>query len=331
MPVPAKWSKLLDVETLQRSSQALSVVDNKIYVFGGELRPREPRDNVVHVVSLDGKEATINSIPSQSDAPSPRVGTATTTLNGSVYLFSGRGGVAMAPIDEQGAIWKFDTTTGQWSILSPADAANSPEPRSYHCSCSDQKDTLYVHAGCPEKGRLSDLWSFNLNTKQWKQLASAPDPARGGTSITFADGKLYRMNGFDGKTEQGGSIDVYTPETDSWETHTYKPDNESGPIARSVCALLPVVVGDTTYIVTLFGESDPSNLGHQGAGKMLGDVWAFETAGKTWHKVDTQGDAVPDARGWFGADVVGRDMIVVQGGLGEANNRLGDVWSLSFV
>jgi hypothetical protein len=57
MPVQAKWSKLLDVETLQRSSQALSVVDNKVYVFGGELRPREPRDNVVHVVSLDGKGA----------------------------------------------------------------------------------------------------------------------------------------------------------------------------------------------------------------------------------------------------------------------------------
>lgn len=64
---------------------------------------------------------------------------------------------------------------------------------------------------------------------------------------------------------------------------------------------------------------------------MLGDVWAFDIVGRTWHKVDTWGDTVPDARGWFGADVVGRDTIVVQGGLGEANNRLGDVWSLSFV
>lgn len=270
-------------------------------------------------------------MPSQSDAPSPRVGTASTTLKESIYLFSGRGGAAMAPIDEQGAIWKFDTTTRQWSLLSPADAVNVPEPRSYHCACSDQKDTLYIHAGCPEKGRLSDLWSFNLGTKQWKQLTSAPDPARGGTSITFADGKLYRMNGFDGKTEQGGSIDVYTPETDTWESHSYKPDGESGPIARSVCALVPVVVGNKSYVVTLFGESDPSNLGHQGAGKMLDDVWAFDISGKTWHKVDAQSNAVPDARGWFDADVVGQDMIIVQGGLGEANNRLGDVWSLSFV
>lgn len=55
MPVHAKWSKLLDVEVLQRSSQALSVAENNVYIFGGELRPREPRDNVVHVVSLNGQ------------------------------------------------------------------------------------------------------------------------------------------------------------------------------------------------------------------------------------------------------------------------------------
>ncbi|EED17364.1 Kelch repeat protein [Talaromyces stipitatus ATCC 10500] len=330
MTLHAKWHKLLDVEILRRSSQALSAVDNKTYVFGGELRPREPRDNALHVVSLGG-QAAVNSIHSSSDAPSPRVGTATTALKESIYLFSGRGGVAMAPIDEQGAIWKFDTATGQWSMLSPVDASNCPEPRSYHCMTCDQKDTIYIHAGCPEKGRLSDLWSFSVSTKQWKQLASAPDPARGGTSIAFADGKLYRMNGFDGKTEQGGSIDVYTPETNSWESHSYEPDSKSGPIARSVCALLPVAVGDKSYVVTLFGESDPSNLGHQGAGKMLGDVWAFDIERKTWHKVDAQGDVIPDARGWFGADVVGKDTIVVQGGLGEANNRLGDVWRLDFV
>lgn len=55
MTIQAKWSKLLDVEVLQRSSQALSVVDDKVYVFGGEFRPREPRDNVVHVVSLNSQ------------------------------------------------------------------------------------------------------------------------------------------------------------------------------------------------------------------------------------------------------------------------------------
>lgn len=48
-----RWHKLLDAELLQRSSQIVSVVGKQAYIFGGELRPRVPRDNDVHVVSLN--------------------------------------------------------------------------------------------------------------------------------------------------------------------------------------------------------------------------------------------------------------------------------------
>lgn len=51
--IVANCHKLLEEETLRRSSQIVSVVDDKAYIFGGELRPREPRDNDVHVVSLN--------------------------------------------------------------------------------------------------------------------------------------------------------------------------------------------------------------------------------------------------------------------------------------
>lgn len=67
MTIQAKWSKLLDVEVLQRSSQALSVVDDKVYIFGGEFRPREPRDNVVHVVSLDNQGVLSSKVRSLTD------------------------------------------------------------------------------------------------------------------------------------------------------------------------------------------------------------------------------------------------------------------------
>lgn len=46
----ARWHKVLENEILQRSSQILSAVGSNAYIFGGELRPREPRDNDVHVV-----------------------------------------------------------------------------------------------------------------------------------------------------------------------------------------------------------------------------------------------------------------------------------------
>jgi hypothetical protein len=85
--------------------------------------------------------------------------------------------------------------------------------------------------------------------------------------------------------------------------------------------------------VTLFGEHDPSLLGHAGAGKMLGDVWAYDIAGERWSKLETMGD-VPQPIGWFDADTVkgneGSDAILLHGGLAEENSRLGDVWIMKF-
>lgn len=52
--IVARCHKLLEAEILRRSSQAVSVVGNRAYIFGGELRSREPRDNDVYAVSLDG-------------------------------------------------------------------------------------------------------------------------------------------------------------------------------------------------------------------------------------------------------------------------------------
>ncbi|CAG8058632.1 unnamed protein product [Penicillium olsonii] len=318
---------VMENEVLRRSSQVLSVIGDRAYVFGGELRPREPRDNDVHVVSLGSGNTTITSEPATSTSPSPRVGTAACTLNGKIYIFSGRGGVAMAPIEEQGAVWEFDPATAKWSLILPADtSAKTPVARSYHCTASDGEDTLYLHAGCPEKGRLSDLWAFSLSRRVWTELSPASDPPRGGASIAFADGRLYRMNGFDGNTEQGGSLDIYSLETASWTSHVYSPDGKAGPAARSVSCLLPLRLNDRPFLVTLFGEHDPSSLGHQGAGKMLSDIWAFDMERQGWEEVAVHGDR-PLARGWFDADVIG-NTIVVHGGLGESNDRLGDVWTI---
>ena len=239
----------------------------------------------------------------------------------------------MAPIEERGSIWEFDPTSGTWSLIVPMSLGSKdfPAARSYHCMSSDGKDTLYLHAGCPEKGRLSDLWAFSLSRRQWTELAPAFEPPRGGTSIAYTNGKLYRMNGFDGKTEQGGNVDIYSPEANTWTSYAFAPNGKEGPSPRSVSVLLPVILNGREYLVTMFGERDPSSLGHQGAGKMLSDVWAFDIENKAWTQVNVQGDSSPAARGWFDADVSGTNTIIVHGGLDELNNRLGDVWKLEFI
>ncbi|KAL4916380.1 hypothetical protein BDW62DRAFT_211952 [Aspergillus aurantiobrunneus] len=331
----ATWKNISSDASIQRSSQTLSVVGNNAYIYGGELRPREPVDSAVYRISLDGETSgnAISPITGSSDTPQPRVGAASTALGNKVYIFSGRGGTAMAPIEEQGALWEFDPIAngGEWSQIKPADPQSPfPSGRSYHAITSNGQDTVFIHAGCPEKGRLRDLWAFNIPTRKWTELSPAPEPERGGTSIAYFEGRLYRMNGFDGKTEQGGALDVFDYASNSWTTITYPVDGIHGPSPRSVSSLLALRINNRASLVTMFGERDPSSLGHQGAGKMLSDVWAFDVESNTWEKVTT-GVEGPPSRGWFDADVFGDSpSIVVHGGLAESNERLGDVWLLQF-
>ncbi len=52
-----QWRKITESETLRRSSQIVAAIDGTAYVFGGELRPREPRDNDLHLIKfLEGSK-----------------------------------------------------------------------------------------------------------------------------------------------------------------------------------------------------------------------------------------------------------------------------------
>nr|POF14945.1 nitrile-specifier protein 5 [Quercus suber] len=333
----ATWTKIAHGDQLQRSSHSVAAIGSELYIVGGELKPRQPRDNDVHKLNLSLKAtSTPTKIASTPSSPSPRVGAALTSLGGKLYMFSGRGGEAMSAVDEQGSFWIFDPSNSNssdaWTLQQPS-SAEFPEARSYHCLTNDGTDAIYLHAGCPASGRLSDFWRFRVSTAAWEPLASAPGAPRGGASIAYAAGKVYRMNGFDGTQEVGGSVDVYDVASERWTSVEFAADGVNGPGPRSVAALLAVdnATSDETLLVTLFGESDPSSLGHMGAGKMLTDVWAFAPAHDAWKQLQAQGPT-PQARGWFDADVAsidGRDCVVVAGGLGEANERLDDVWVLT--
>jgi len=250
----------------------------------------------------------------------------------------------MTALDENGGFWTLtpETSTNQtpqWNLLlpssSPSSSSQLPPARSYHSTTTDGTSQIFIHAGCAANGRLRDLWAFDVEAKTWKELPSAPGPARGGTSLCFAGGKVWRFGGFDGEKEIGGFVDCFDVGSGEWEESVeFVADGKEGPGARSVAGFVPVVIGGGKLVlVAVFGEADPSSLGHEGAGKMLGDVWAFDVGEKKWMRVDESsqgGSGRPAARGWFGAAAVGQGRLAVVGGLGEDNERLGDAWVLEF-
>lgn len=81
----AKWTRISG-PALQRSSHTLSLIGTKAYIFGGEIRPREPVDNALHVVDIkSGAYEAINA----PNAPPARVGHVAGVIAGSIYVFGG--------------------------------------------------------------------------------------------------------------------------------------------------------------------------------------------------------------------------------------------------
>ncbi|OLN85888.1 Nitrile-specifier protein 5 [Colletotrichum chlorophyti] len=445
-PMKATWERI-DVPPLPRSSHSINVVNGSAYVFGGEVNPREPVDNDIHVIRLPYNSAgadyyKIKSAPAKQytppaeaefaegklektveapnvddkaaqkeqlldevslaspadeeleheqspaetagqstaadaprdkgkglakpeasqlgDVPASRVGHATAVIGSRIFLFGGRGGPDMTPLDEGGRVWVFDTRNNAWSYLDPRPPAPGvtnlpmPSPRSYHsaaatdrprdfapkhprrhqgwkewaqgdsaevgipqapivghlaANATDEEDdgygTFFVHAGCLASGeRTSDLWAFDVRSRVWSQLPSAPGPARGGTAICVSKSRLFRFGGFDGKGELGGQLDFLHLEMDTFNDGVSKGEiavhgrggwqsivqgansgeseiqliaGQTWPGNRSVAGLEAVTVGaGREYLLLMMGEREPSSDGHSGAGVMWDDVWAFQ-------------------------------------------------------
>lgn len=482
----ATWERIL-VPSLPRSSHSVNVVGGNAYVFGGEIEPRKPVDNDMHLIRLpyssadadyfaikpkaaprtqvgqiptvvepvagdEGKKAG-QALPDRSslgDVPSARVGHATAVIGTRIFLFGGRGGPDMGALEEFGRVWVFDTKTNMWSYIDPvlptteSDSAafadkrqHYPAARSYHSAvgvslprdfsskgvdkpqtwaqwaqgdsdtrgtpqnpivgsvASNSRDededgygTFIIHGGCFTQGRANDVWAFDVRSKVWQELPSAPGKPRGGTSLALAGGKLWRFGGFNGEGEEGGQLDHLELGIDSFNDRSGKADvllsakgewksilaeeptsagqddatkplttagSHPWPGNRSVAGLETVTIGGPSgreYLLLTLGERDPSDDGHNAAGKFWDDVWAYEmprpswlggasaaAAEGKWFKVktgayddeDVGAAKGPGPRGWFASAKMGEldeRGIVLWGGVDAQNSRLGDGWIL---
>jgi len=250
-PLKAKWNRI-DAPPLPRSSHSLNVIAGRAYIFGGEITPREPVDNDMHIITLPSgtvSSADYKSIPAKPEStggeiPEKRVGHTAAVIGERIFIFGGRGGKEMKPLEENGRVWVYNTRTDTWSYLDPMSGTPYPAARSYHSSVAIEKPeppnmksakidnaletpapgaiaegaqtdeekgghgTFFVHAGCPDSGRTNDLWGFDVRSRTWKEYPSAPGKPRGGTAIAVSKQRIYRYGGFNGEGEEGGQLDI---------------------------------------------------------------------------------------------------------------------------
>ena len=94
-------------------------------------------------------EKSINIISPSESTPSPRVGATLSAIGSKLYLFGGRGGKDMTPL--QSMLYSFDTELSKWEVVN-AESGELPTPRSFHAMTASDSD-LYVFGGCPSTVR----------------------------------------------------------------------------------------------------------------------------------------------------------------------------------
>lgn len=94
MPIKARWTRIPAIQSLPRTSHSLSIVKGRAYIFGGEIVPRRPVDNEMHIITLPSSgvaEADYQVISGKDvDAPSSRFGHIATIISDRIFIFGGR-------------------------------------------------------------------------------------------------------------------------------------------------------------------------------------------------------------------------------------------------
>ncbi|KAL3693044.1 hypothetical protein R1sor_006695 [Riccia sorocarpa] len=208
------------------------------------------------------------------------------------YVFGGEF-LPRVPIDN--LVHAFDLESRTWSIIESK--GEVPAPR-VGVTLVAVDNILYVFAGRnKEHKELNDLFSFNVDTGEWKLLTSGAKspPERSYHAFTADEGnkKLYTFGGC-GKDGRLNDLWVYDIKSGEWEAHP----SSSTCIPRGGPGL--VVVNGAVWVI--FGFN----------GRELKDVHRYDVANKSWEEVETTSDK-PTGRSVSGTSVFERNILIYGG------------------
>lgn len=151
-----RWKCISSLSTKARSSHCASI-SNKgtLLIYSGEFQPRKPVDGDVHVFDLNNAiqqsvadDAGLWRTLSASLKPDPRVGATSVFDGGNLYVWGGRGGIDMAPMDpKQSGVWKGQLLQNEviWEKLEGK--GDEPVARSFHSCVMANVSVRALHPG----------------------------------------------------------------------------------------------------------------------------------------------------------------------------------------
>ena len=336
----------------KRSSHCMSVIDNTLYVWGGEMISHNHIDSFFYTRKLTEKDQELHQcfnncnnlcnktkiiagkweklIPNDLSSPGPRIGHAQVVIDRDIWIFGGRHGSIVLeefvkydefcqPIIEQKSLcdlWKFNVDQNVWTCIE-TDSSLCPSPRSGH-EMIKIDHMIYIFGGSGTKGLLADLHCFDTTTQTWESLdCQTPEYLLGRKDAGFlpsTDHKsLFVVGGFTGKLSN--AVFRFDLDNRQWTT-VYKEGNETiVPFSASS----GLIVKDSLMFFGGKIADDFSNslLVLDG---ITGKMCAYDLMKDLDYKI-------PKARGWADATTWNQHIIIF-GGLNDENNqnRFGDNW-----
>lgn len=246
-PAPITWQEVAAAPLARFEGQS-AVAGGKLYVFGGYTDGSIlPKSFEAHV--YDPSADTWARLP---DMPRPLTHAGTATDGKNIYLAGGVVGSDDADdtdrtkIPATTEVWRFDTTTDEWSALPPL-----PEPRGAGALVVVGGSLHYFGGtGLDRYQEVGEHWSLPLDgsaprNRQWRALATLPNP-RNHLAGIVVDGSIYAIGGQHGHNETlvtQASVERYDAANDRWVERTSLPYG-LGHISSSA-----MTIGGRIYIV----------------------------------------------------------------------------------
>ncbi|KAL5113186.1 hypothetical protein ACEQ8H_008943 [Pleosporales sp. CAS-2024a] len=242
------------------------MIDNKAYIFGGVTAENLLASNDVHAVTVEhsGKSGEMDyglvpalPLPDGGEVPVCRTNHAACAFHGNIFVYGGSNEKDEL-IDEKSSLWLFSPERKAWDLLQPSKSGSSPGARR-NAKMFEYNGSIVLYGGFDATGdAASDLWKFDVASKTWHQLPTAPVAT---TNAALANGQLYLVSAKDAVSGQLHYLGISLPIGEmAWESFEF-PANPltPGPRARHDGAFLPLTTGwGRNYLVYLLGARDDS-------------------------------------------------------------------------
>jgi hypothetical protein len=212
------------------------------------------------------------------------------------------------------------TTPAVWTEL--VTSGETPVARSYFAMAYDPTtDRTILFGGSAGDTKFGDTWAIDLASETWTKIATtgSSPPARDYCQMIYdpVDNKLLL---FGGAGVLGDLNDLWAFDVTSNSWAELKPSGAVPP-AREGHAML---YEPNKKQVLVFGglNSDP--------GTLFNDLWAYDTADKTWAKVDPAGAPPSERESSTMAYCPASQRVLLFGGLSlgdDTDAELGDMWA----